>query len=100
MNAVDDSLMAEFAAAIESQKLADPAEAESGVNLGALDMDKMVQEASVIPDSQTEVQPKEALSADLDQEKLLKEANALGAVSPEDQKLMGEFENFVKKGES
>ncbi|MFN7454156.1 MAG: hypothetical protein ACK5RO_05795 [Pseudobdellovibrionaceae bacterium] len=60
----------------------------------------MIQEASGIPDPRTEVKPEEALGTALDQEKLLKEANALGAVSPEDQKLMGEFENFVKKGES
>jgi hypothetical protein len=110
VNVVDDSLMAEFAAAIESQKADAPAvepssegtaePAEPAVDLGTLDMEKMIQEASGIPDPQTEVKPEEALGTALDQEKLLKEANALGAVSPEDQKLMGEFENFVKKGES
>ncbi len=127
--AIDDDLMAEFAAAVEKQKTgadapapapaaaapapaasapagataAAPADipAEGGdIDLGQMDMDKMLAEAAGIKaDEGPEVSAEAALGAGLDESKLLQEAAALNSVSPEDKKLMGDFENFVKKGE-
>lgn len=110
-NAIDDDLMAEFAAAVEKQKgggaaaenapsaavEAAPAGTEETVDLGQLDMDKMMAEAATIKSDVPDVAPEDALGTSLDENKLLQEAAALQGVSPEDKRLMGEFENFVKK---
>jgi len=106
--AIDDDLMAEFAAAVEKQKSPDApvtaaapaAENKADVDLGQMDMDKMLAEAAVIKTDGPEVDPAAALGAGLDESKLLQEAAALNSVSSEDKKLMGDFENFVKKGDS
>jgi hypothetical protein len=123
-NLVDDDLMAEFAAAVERQKtdsgsesgeptaVAAPATAASGsgapvagaieasADLGQMDMDKMIAEAAEIKTDVPDVDPEKALGTGVDENKLIQEAAALEGVSAEDQKLMGEFENFVKKNES
>lgn len=123
---VDDDLLAEFAAAIEKQKSGEdepattvaadsaepvksqeasaPSESSStedaaAVDLGSLDMDKVIAEASGIQVPTQDVKVEDALGTGLDESKLLEEAAALQSVNPEDQKLMGQFENFVKKGE-
>lgn len=98
-NVVDDNLMAEFDAAVEQQKQSeDPAKASDDSGLGDMDMDKMMAEAANITANGPEVSAEEALGAGLDENKLLEEATALDKVSTEDKKLMGDFENFVKKG--
>lgn len=118
---VNDDLLAEFAAAIEKQKAGEdqpaapvaevapaseavsteaPATEEAAeIDLGALDMDKVIAEASGIQEPEKEVNVEEALGTGVDESKLLEEAAALQNVKPEDEKLMGQFENFVKKGE-
>ncbi len=125
---IDDDLMAEFAAAVEKQKTggleegsslateeaplaasAPEAQAEApsepagdaDVDLGEMDMDKMMAEAETIKtDDSLDVKPEDALGTGLDEDKLIQEAAALEGVTPEDKKLMGDFENFVKKNES
>lgn len=139
-NLVDDNLLAEFNAAVESQKAAHPETAaaapaaqppppatppaapaapvaapapaaeeskvasetptakDEAADLGDMDMEKMMAEAASITANGPDVSAEEALGTALDEEKILKEANAIGKVSPEDKKLMGDFENFVKKG--
>lgn len=102
--AVDDDLMAEFAAAVEKQKGGGEPEApaeEAAVDLGQMDMDKMLAEAATIPTADVpEVDAEKALGTGVDENKILQEAAALGGVTAEDKKLMGDFENFVKKSES
>ncbi len=119
--AIDDDLMAEFAAAVEKQKTGDEAPAAppapsapapaaapaaeaapaapqaAEVDLGNIDIDKMVAEAANIKSDGPEVSAEAALGTGVDENKLLQEAAALGGVSAEDKKLMGDFENFVKK---
>jgi len=102
---VDDDLMAEFAAAVEKQKALNPdgsapASDAANVDLGQMDMDKMMAEAAVIKTDVPEIDPSKALGTGLDENKLLQEAAALDSVTSEDKKLMGDFENFVKKSES
>lgn len=117
LNVVDDALMSEFADAVEKQgghidlnpatpPVASPATeapsapaAEDSVDLGTMDFDKMMQESQALATDAPEVSAEDALGTGLDENKLLMEANALGAVTPEDKKLMGDFENFVKKNE-
>ncbi len=131
---VDDDLMAEFAAAVAKQKeeeeeaggvaapppatAAEPlaetkveatpvaaAEAESTVDLGAMNIDKVLEEATHIPDADgTEITVEQALGQGVDENKILEEATALDAEAEssadqpsEDQKLMNQFESFVKK---
>lgn len=123
-NLVDDDLMAEFAAAVEKQKTDSDSETstptavaaptapasgsedpttnatEAAADLGQMDMDKMIAEAAEIKTDVPDVDPEKALGTGVDENKLIQEAAALEGVSAEDQKLMGEFENFVKKSES
>ncbi len=94
---VDDDLMAEFAAAVEKQK-AESAQS-GGANLGQLDMDKMINEAVNIQTNLPDIDATKALGTELDENKLMKEADALNFISGEDKNLMGQFENFVKKSE-
>lgn len=94
---IDNELMAEFAVAIENQKTG---ESEAAADLGKLDMDKMMAEATTIKTDVPDINPEQALGTGLDEKKLLQEAAALETVTGEDKKLMGEFENFVKKSES
>lgn len=113
-NVIDDQLMAEFAAAVEKQKggaaptaaavetpvsAPETPKAEGEFNLGEVDIEKMVQEAGGITGDGPEVTAEQALGTSVDAEKLLQEASALQGVNPEEKKLMGDFENFVKKNE-
>jgi|GEM_PF-937138 len=116
-NVVDDQLMAEFAAAVQKQKSGDAApvttpaakaasaapavapKAEEASILGEVDIEKMVQEAGGISMDGPEVSAEQALGTDIDEAKLLQEASALQGVNPDEKKLMGDFENFVKKNE-
>jgi hypothetical protein len=114
LNVVDDELMAEFAAAVEKQAPDEPAEQPrtfdmdleaalmQAVELGQMDMEKMTTEAATLSssDQTVEIDPEKALGAGLDESKLLQESVALQSVTPEDQKLMSEFEDFSKKNES
>lgn len=97
---VDDDLMAEFAAAVESQKSAsaEPIVVVSDTDLGEMNMDKMMAEAEGIGTATISDEPENALDATLNEEKLLQEASELQVVKAEDKELMNEFENFVKKG--
>lgn len=62
-----------------------------------LDVEKMVAEAAALETNPTEA--KNALEETIDPEKLLAEAAGMeGKINPEDAKLMGEFEDFMKKG--
>jgi hypothetical protein len=92
-NTVDDSLLAGFDEAAKSQ--APSAE----FDMGQMDVDKMLSEAAEIKTPGDEVDIEKELAGGVDEDKLLKEASALDAVTPEDKRLMGQFENFVKKGE-
>ena len=122
---VDDDLMAEFARAVEEQTsggapasaptapqppppaappVAAAAEpevtADSGTDLGAMDMDKMMVEAEGIGSAAdaAEASVPNALEETLNADKLIAEASELTAVKAEDKNLMNDFENFVKKG--
>lgn len=94
-NTVDADLMAEFEAAVEKQQKS----ATDETDLGALNMEKMVAEAAQIKTDVPDLKPEDVLNQQLDENKLLQEANAMKAGDSEDKKLMGQFENFVKKGE-
>jgi hypothetical protein len=73
--------------------------AEDSSILGEVDIEKMVQEAGGISLDGPEVSAEQALGTGIDEEKLLQEAKALQGVNPDEKKLMGDFENFVKKNE-
>lgn len=75
------------------------AKAEDASVLGEVDIEKMVQEAGGISLDGPEVTAEQALGTGIDEEKLLQEAKALQGVNPDEKKLMGDFENFVKKNE-
>ncbi len=92
-NLVDESLLAGFDEAIKSQ---DPT---GEFDLGRMDVDKMLNEAAEIKLPGDDVDIEKELSGTVDEDKLLKEAVTLDTVTPEDKRLMGQFENFVKKGE-
>ncbi len=63
-----------------------------------LDVDKMVAEAAALVTSGVK-EDKNALEETIDPDKLLAEAAGMdGKINPEDAKLMGEFEDFMKKG--
>lgn len=125
---VDDDIMAEFAKAVEAQKSGGeveevapvavaepagttasenattaPADAESANPLeGSMDMDKMAAEAvdiTATADSAGDATVN-VLESELDPEKLAAEANSLegGGDAKNDEHLMNEFEDFVKKG--
>ncbi|GIL17020.1 MAG: hypothetical protein BroJett040_07710 [Oligoflexia bacterium] len=125
---IDDDLMKEFAQAVADQKAstseteapaaptpppaADPvqaapaaptatpaASAGGDVDLGSLDIDKMMNEAGTLEVADVAAAPsaEEVLSQELDPDKLALEADTLNNVKPEDKELMGQFENFVKK---
>jgi hypothetical protein len=112
---VDDDILADFAAAVEDQKAAksaaaaaatpapvvtEPAPSED-VDLGSLDMDKMLNEAAGIStEGVPEISAEQALGTGLDENKLLSEASAMDtSVTEEDKNLMGQFENFVKSND-
>lgn len=63
-----------------------------------LDVEKMVAEAAALNVNSVH-EEKNALEEHLDSDKLLAEAAGMdGKINPEDAKLMGEFEDFMKKG--
>lgn len=68
---------------------------ENPLEKGEIDIDKMVNEASGISADGPEVNLEQALGETINEDKILAEATAL-EVPSEDQKLMGDFENFVK----
>lgn len=94
---------AEAPAAVASDIAGNEAKESSpaDVDLGQVDMDKMLAESAEIQSNAaaSEVSIDEALGSSMDENKLLQEAAAMNTVTSEDQKLMGDFENFVKKGE-
>lgn len=85
----EQDIMNEFEKAVEEQKTPD---------LGTMDMDKMLQEATGINETSSSTEGINALESGLNESKLLEEASALTEVKAEDKNLMNEFENFVKKG--
>lgn len=114
---VDDELMKEFASAVEAQSggastsasaqaPADEIPKVSGAAAGEVadldadvNMDKMLSEAGGL-DANAAAPAADPLEANLDSDKLLSEASTMEqpALKPEDQQLMGQFEDFVKKG--
>jgi hypothetical protein len=112
---IGDDVLSDFAAAVEDQraaKAAAPPEATPAkaapvvdpageVDLGSLDMDKMLNEAAGIgTEDVPEISAEQALGTGLDESKLLSEAAGMNSpVSEEDKNLMGQFENFVKSNE-
>lgn len=106
---VDDDIMKEFAAAVEEQTPlgetpeagaggAAPAEAPEGViDLGEMDMEKMVAEAVGLEAVKVD-ESMNALEDNVDPNKLLEEAASMDAVKPDDVQLMNDFESF-KKGQ-
>jgi hypothetical protein len=112
---VDDDLMKEFAAAVENQKkvgseqpastAASPQQAaapEGEIDLGAMDVDKMAAEAAKITDSSgPEISFEEAVGTNLNEDKLLAEASGMeGPALAEEKKLLGQFEDYVKKNQT
>jgi hypothetical protein len=118
---VDDDLMKEFAAAVENQKkteseqkaapapaaVAAPAAAPAAepvgeIDLGAMDVDKMAAEAAKITDtSGPEISFEEAVGTNLNEDKLLAEASGMEGTSlAEEKKLLGQFEDYVKKNQT
>lgn len=105
---LNDDILAEFAQAVESQKasnlddtlkvaepVAEKIEEAASVDLGTMDMDKMLAEASGIDENAgSDAAVEDVLEKAPDTDKLISEAAAL---TVEDKQLMGEFENFVKK---
>lgn len=86
-----DNILEEFNAVVEEKT------GKKIDDLGELDMDKMLNEAANIKMDVPEVSAEQAIGVELDESKLIAEAADLGkAVSSEDQKLMGQFEKFVK----
>ena len=113
-NEIDKDLMADFDIAVqEAEKVvaasggrtADAvavntisADDEAAVDLGVMDVDKIAAEVASIKEDPN-ITAEQALGTGLDENKLLQEASDLAKeVSGEDKKLMGQFENFVKKG--
>lgn len=75
-----------------------PAEPSAIGSSADLDVEKMVAEAAVLGSTPVE-EPVNALEGSLDPDKLLAEAAGMdGKINPEDAKLMGEFEDFMRKG--
>lgn len=86
-----DNILEEFNAVVEEKT------GKKIDDLGELDMDKMLNEAANIKMDVPEVSAEQAIGVELDESKLIAEAADLGnSVSSEDQKLMGQFEKFVK----
>lgn len=126
---IDDELMAEFAAAVAKQlgekeapkesvpetpvpesnsKMTEVApvssekshdEQDDTATLGQMDIDRMLQESAAIQEPDKEISIDEAIGSSMDENKLLQEAAAMTTISNEDQALMGQFENYVKKNE-
>jgi len=125
---IDDDIMAEFARAVEEQKAAaapaaqttepvavstpppleapvpDPepvAEAEAAsVDLGEMNLDAMVAEADDLASKEVAEIDQSILDVGLDTEKLAEEALTFQKVKNEDEQLMNQFEDFMKKGAS
>lgn len=94
----DEDLMKEFAEAVSAQGGEEIAAEESATL--PFDVERMTQEASVlekVAESAAEVS-EENLNAGLDAERLTAEAANMEQIKPEDAKLMGDFEDFMKKG--
>lgn len=92
-----EAVLASTEAAPAPESSADP-----GVDLGELNLEAMVAEAAdlaVAPEAELAEAPN-ALEASLDTDKLAEEALTIQKVKPEDEKLMDQFEDFVKKGAS
>ena len=85
----DDDLMKEFAEAVNAQS-------------PEIDVDRMSAEATELlaAGEESSATAEEILSDALDPDKLAAEAAKMDAIKPEDAKLMGDFESFVKKGNS
>lgn len=83
---------APVAAAVEEKSA--PEENSSAV-MGQMDIDKMMSEADAIPEESEATL--NALEAALDADKLLAEASEFEGPHAEEEKLMGDFEEFVKK---
>lgn len=99
---IGDDLLAEFAVAVETQSKMNHS-AGSTID-GELDLDKMASEAVDIQADAEEagkdgVEELNALVSEIDPDKLAEEALAMGrAVGGGEPDLMGDFENFVNKG--
>lgn len=83
---------APVAASVEEKSA--PEENSSAV-MGQMDIDKMMSEADTIPEESEATL--NALEAALDADKLLAEASEFEGPHAEEEKLMGDFEEFVKK---
>lgn len=89
-----------FEAALEAGA-AEP-EAGGGFDLGTMNLDAMVEEAKDLAEAVVveSTEPPNALEASLDTDKLAEEALTIQKVKPDDEQLMNQFEDFVKKGAS
>lgn len=102
----DEDLLKEFADAVSAQggKPAAPAAtpaAEEPAAGGLFDVERMTQEATQLQKVAKEVKdgPTElSMDASMDADRLALEAASMEAIKPEDAKLMGDFEDFMKKG--
>lgn len=111
-SAADEDLLKEFADAVSAQAGGEPApaqtpaptageDAEAEAAAGLFDVERMTQEAGQlqkIADTVGEASPEATLEAGLDADRLAQEAASMETIKPEDAKLMGDFEDFMKKG--
>lgn len=106
-SAADEDLLKEFADAVSAQggipapeEPSADAEAEAAA-AGLFDVERMTQEAGQLEKIAATVGDApagDALEAGLDAERLAAEAASMESIKPEDAKLMGDFEDFMKKG--
>jgi hypothetical protein len=82
-------------AAAPAAAVAEKSASEDSAVMGQMDIDKMLSEADTIPEESEATL--NALEAALDADKLLAEASEFEGPHAEEEKLMGDFEEFVKK---
>ncbi|MFN7727673.1 MAG: hypothetical protein ACK5P7_00805, partial [Bdellovibrio sp.] len=97
-----DDALSEFesaAASVATSSVVDaaPVPAEN-LDLGKMDLDKMVAEATGLETIKTDETATNALENGMDSNRLLEEAASMETIKPGDAQLMGDFEKFVKKG--
>ncbi len=89
-----ESPAAEESVSVSAAEAESSTESDSAV-MGQMDIDKMMSEADAIPEESEATL--NALEAALDADKLLAEASEFEGPHAEEEKLMGDFEEFVKK---
>jgi galactitol-specific phosphotransferase system IIB component len=95
VGAIDDDLMAEFARAVEQQKMKESQQNMKQEEL-AVNLDSILNEANTLREPPADAEVVNSLDQELNADKLVVEAASLDQVRPEDIELMNNFEKFVK----